>query len=84
MPYICDKFHFGWPEGVVFGKRQMSFEHATFAVNRTIRDTDLSQTPHPSHLSLGKVLVKHLLQCVWRPDDHHFPSVEIVIPDQAC
>lgn len=45
VPYICDKFHFGWPEGVVFGKRQVSFEHATFAVNRTTRETDLSQSP---------------------------------------
>ena len=33
VPNICDKLHFRWPEGVVFGKCQMSFEHTTFAVN---------------------------------------------------
>lgn len=38
MPYICDKFHFRWPERVVFGKCQMSFKHTTFAVNRMIKD----------------------------------------------
>lgn len=32
---------------------------------------------------LWKVCVTHLLQCVWRPDDHYFPSVEIIILNQA-
>lgn len=33
VPNICDKFHFRWPERVVFGKCQMSFKHTTFTVN---------------------------------------------------
>ncbi len=34
VPNICDKFHFRWPERVVFGKCQMSFKHTTFTVNK--------------------------------------------------
>ena len=28
--------------------------------------------------------VLDLLQCVWRPDDKDFPSVEIIVLNQAC
>lgn len=34
VPDICDKFHFRWPERVIFGKCQMSFKHTTFTVNK--------------------------------------------------
>lgn len=28
--------------------------------------------------------VLDLLQCVWGPDDEDFPSVEIIVLNQAC
>lgn len=46
MPNICDKFHFGWPEGVILGKCQMSFKHSSFTVN-TRKKTDWYQSSFP-------------------------------------
>lgn len=37
VPNVCDKLHFWWPEGVIFGKCQMSFKHTTFTVNSKIK-----------------------------------------------
>lgn len=42
VPNICDKFHFRWPERVVFGKCQMSFKHTTFTVNKKKREISIS------------------------------------------
>lgn len=65
VPYICDKFHFRWPERVIFGKCQMSFKHTTFTVNRIIKDNIFIQyilqppRQHPSRpTDITLVLVK--------------------------
>lgn len=47
VPYLCDEFHFGRPERIVFGKREMSFKHSTLTVN-TIQHALFSKCRHPS------------------------------------
>lgn len=94
VPNICDKFHFRWPERVVFWKCQMSFKNATFTVNKKNRIGEFWShfkargirvvTQHNTSLRLYLKTMIDLLQCIWRTDDEDFPSVEIIILDQSC
>lgn len=72
----------------------MSFKHTTFTVNNTskrdVSNSNILYSLQHYRVELFReqhkddVTVRDLLQRVWRPNDKDFPSVEIIIVNQAC